>query len=53
MAYHDIDDDKAIDSTGTSLFDSEMKYLHDTGFKVIPMSDIGYNENTRYMFIKQ
>jgi hypothetical protein len=53
MAYHDIDDDKAIDSTGTSLFDSEMKYLHDTGSKVIPMSDIGYNENTKYMYIKQ
>jgi peptidoglycan/xylan/chitin deacetylase (PgdA/CDA1 family) len=52
IAYHDIDEDKAIDSTDTNLFDQEMKYLHDNGFKVIPMSDIGYNETTNYMYIK-
>src|SRR5919199_4665959 len=52
IAYHDIDYDKAIDSTDTNLFDQEMKYLHDNGFKVMPMSDIGYNENTKYMYIK-
>ena len=51
-AYHDISDNKAIDSTDVNLFDQEMKYLHDNGFKVIPMSDIGYNENTKYMYIK-
>jgi hypothetical protein len=34
------------------LFDQEMKYLHDNGFKVITMSDIGYNENTKYMYLK-
>jgi hypothetical protein len=52
IAYHDIDYDKAIDSTDISLFDQEMKYLHDNGFKVIPMSDIGYDENTKYMYVK-
>jgi polysaccharide deacetylase len=52
IAYHDIDEEKAIDSTDTNLFDQEMKYLHDNGFKVMPMSDIGYNENTKYMYIK-
>jgi polysaccharide deacetylase len=52
IAYHDIDYDKAIDSTDVNLFDQEMKYLHNNGFKVIPMSDIGYNENTKYMYIK-
>jgi peptidoglycan/xylan/chitin deacetylase (PgdA/CDA1 family) len=52
IAYHDIDYDKAIDSTDVNLFDAEMKYLHDNGFKVIPMSDIGYDENTKYMYIK-
>jgi peptidoglycan/xylan/chitin deacetylase (PgdA/CDA1 family) len=52
IAYHDISDNKAIDSTDVNLFDQEMKYLHDNGFKVIPMSDIGYNENTKYMYIK-
>ena len=53
IAYHDVDYGKAIDSTDTNLFDQEMKYLHDNGFRVIPMSDIGYNETTNYMYIKQ
>jgi len=44
--------DKAADGTDINLFDQEMKYLHDNGFKVISMSDIGYNENTKYMYIK-
>ncbi len=44
IAYHDIDYAKAIDSTDINLFNQEMKYLHDNGFKVIPMSDIGYEE---------
>src|SRR5919204_3833091 len=37
IAYHDIDYDKAIDSTDVNLFDQEMKYLHDNGFKVLTM----------------
>jgi peptidoglycan/xylan/chitin deacetylase (PgdA/CDA1 family) len=52
IAYHDIDYDKAIDSTDVNLFDQEMKYLHDNGFKVITMVDIGYDENTKYLYIK-
>ena len=44
IAHHDIDYTKAIDSTDINLFNQEMKYLHDNGFKVIPMSDIGYEE---------
>jgi hypothetical protein len=44
IAYHDIDYAKAIDSTDINLFNQEMKYLYDNGFKVIPMSDIGYEE---------
>ena len=34
------------------LFASEMKYLHDNGFKVIPMSDLGYDQITNYMYIR-
>jgi peptidoglycan/xylan/chitin deacetylase (PgdA/CDA1 family) len=52
IAYHNINEERAIDSTDTNLFDQEMKYLHDNGFKVIPMSDIGYNENSKYMYVK-
>jgi peptidoglycan/xylan/chitin deacetylase (PgdA/CDA1 family) len=53
IAYHDIDNDKATDSTDIALFDQEMKYLHDNGFKAITMSDLGYNENSNYMYIKK
>jgi peptidoglycan/xylan/chitin deacetylase (PgdA/CDA1 family) len=52
IAYHDIDYDKAIDSTDISLFDQEMKYLHDNGFKVLTMSDLGYNENSKILYVK-
>ena len=52
IGYHDIDNNKTITSTDVNLFDQEMKYLHDNGFKVMTMADIGYNENTKYMYIK-
>jgi hypothetical protein len=29
-----------------------MKYLHDNGFNVLPMSDLGYNQTTNLMYIK-
>jgi peptidoglycan/xylan/chitin deacetylase (PgdA/CDA1 family) len=52
VAYHSIDDSKGSSSTDVTLFASEMKYLHDNGFKVIPMSDLSYDESTNYMYIK-
>jgi peptidoglycan/xylan/chitin deacetylase (PgdA/CDA1 family) len=51
IAYHDIDNDKDEDSTDIALFDSEMKYLHDNGFKVITMSELGYDENSKYLYV--
>ena len=53
IAYHDINNNRAVDGPDTNLFDQEMRYLHDNGFKVIPMDDIRYNENTRYMYLKK
>lgn len=53
VAYHSIDNSKGPSSTDIDLFALEMKYLHDNGFKVIPMSDLGYDENTNFMYIKQ
>jgi hypothetical protein len=29
-----------------------MKYLHDNGFKVITMSDLGYDENSKYLYVR-
>ena len=52
VAYHSIDDSKGRSSTNINLFASEMKYLHDNGFRVIPMSDLGYDQITNYMYIR-
>src|SRR4051794_23769402 len=52
VAYHSIDDSKGRSSTDVNLFASEMKYLHDNGFKVIPMSDLHYDQITNYMYIR-
>jgi peptidoglycan/xylan/chitin deacetylase (PgdA/CDA1 family) len=51
VAYHSIDNSKGPSSTDVTLFASEMKYLHDNGFKVIPMSDLSYDGSTNYMYI--
>ncbi len=51
VAYHIIDNSKDPSSTDINLFAAEMKYLHDNGFKVIPMSDLRYDEGTNYMYI--
>jgi peptidoglycan/xylan/chitin deacetylase (PgdA/CDA1 family) len=53
IGYHDIDNNKTITSTDVDLFDSEMKYLRDNGFKVLTMSDLGYDEKTNYLYIKR
>jgi hypothetical protein len=34
------------------MFDEEMKYLHDDGFRVIALIDIGYGENSNSFHIK-
>ena len=52
IGYHSIDNNKTTTSTDISLFDAEMKYLHDNGFKVITMSDLGYDENNNYLYIR-
>jgi peptidoglycan/xylan/chitin deacetylase (PgdA/CDA1 family) len=52
VAYHSIDNSKGPSSTDVGLFASEMKYLHDNGFKVIPMSDLRYDPITKYMYLR-
>jgi peptidoglycan/xylan/chitin deacetylase (PgdA/CDA1 family) len=52
IGYHDIDNNKTITSTDVNLFDAEMKYLHDNGFRVLTMSYLGYDENSNYLYIK-
>ncbi|HEY7080395.1 MAG TPA: polysaccharide deacetylase family protein [Nitrososphaeraceae archaeon] len=52
VAYHSMDNSKGPSSTDVGLLASEMKYLHDNGFKVIPMSDLRYDQITKYMYIR-
>lgn len=49
IAYHIVDNSLNPSSTGTNLFATEMKYLHDNGFDVIPMSDLIYNHDINYI----
>lgn len=52
LAYHKIDDQGTPESTDIALFDAEMKYLHDSGVRVITLSDLGYDENSNSLYIK-
>ena len=50
--YRDLSySNRPIDTT-VNLFDAEMKYLHDNGFKVLTIADLGYDENTQSLYIK-
>jgi len=33
-------------------FEKEMKYLHDNNFHVITISDLSYDENDNYLYVK-
>jgi peptidoglycan/xylan/chitin deacetylase (PgdA/CDA1 family) len=50
--YPDLSDSNRPIDTTLNLFDAEMKYLYYNGFKVITMSDLVYDENTKSLYIK-
>jgi hypothetical protein len=52
IAYHNIDNNMTRSSTDISLFEAEMKYLHDNGFKVLTMKDLGYDEMSNHLYVK-
>lgn len=63
MVYHNIDYKNSSwvnsnpgwivnSTTDVNLFDMEMKYLHDNGFEVLAMSDLGYNQTSNKLYIK-
>ena len=59
IGYHNInatipDVSYTTESSATSLdlFEAEMKYLHDNGFRVITFADLGYDENSNSFYIK-
>jgi hypothetical protein len=51
IGYHSITDSSDI-STSIELFDREMKYLYDNGFKVLTLTDLGYNDKENHFYIK-
>ena len=57
IIWHRIDNSGVGDpeqyATSIDLFEKEIKYLHDNGFKVLTMADIGYDENSNYLYIKK
>jgi hypothetical protein len=53
MNYPDLSHSNRPIDTTLNLFDAEMKYLHDNGFRVITMSDLGYDENNNYLYIQR
>jgi peptidoglycan/xylan/chitin deacetylase (PgdA/CDA1 family) len=54
LGYHNIDNNQTAskDTTDIALFDKEMKYLHNNSVKVITMSDLGYDENSKYLYVR-
>jgi peptidoglycan/xylan/chitin deacetylase (PgdA/CDA1 family) len=57
LIWHRIDNSGEGDpeqyATSIDLFEKEIKYLHDNGFKVLTMADLGYDENSNYLYIKR
>ena len=50
--YNDLSDSNRPIDTTVNLFDAEMRYLYDNGFKVLTMADLGYDENSQSLYVK-
>ena len=54
VAYHSIGEETTSSyNTDLALFAEEMKYLHDNGFKIIRVPDLGYDDKTKDLHIKR
>ena len=51
VAYHQINTGKDYD-TSPELFEQEMEYLYENGYKVITLSDLGYDNKQERFYIK-
>jgi peptidoglycan/xylan/chitin deacetylase (PgdA/CDA1 family) len=54
LGYHNINNTQTTqrDAMDAALLDKEMKYLHDNGIRVITMSDVGYDQNSKYLYVR-
>ena len=51
VTYPDVSYSKDAAETTVNLFDQEMTYLHDNGFRVLTMANLGYDTNTNSLYI--
>ena len=51
IGYHFIGNSSKFD-TSIELFDREMEYLHNNGYKVLQFSDLSYDDVNHYFYIK-
>jgi peptidoglycan/xylan/chitin deacetylase (PgdA/CDA1 family) len=53
IIYHNIDNTRSPYTTTPDLFEMEMKYLHDNGFKVFPITSLKYNNSTNFLYLSE
>ncbi len=53
IMYHGIGQSKIDSGTNVDLFQKEMKYIYDNKFKVITISQLGYDAKNNYLYIKE
>jgi peptidoglycan/xylan/chitin deacetylase (PgdA/CDA1 family) len=51
ISYHNVDYLTGAYHTNVDLFAKEMKYLHDNGFRVLTMRNLGYDYNTNSLYL--
>ena len=51
-AYPDVSSTNQSSDITLNLFEAEMKYLHDNGFRVITFADLGYDKNSNSFTFK-
>jgi peptidoglycan/xylan/chitin deacetylase (PgdA/CDA1 family) len=52
VTYADVSLSKDAADTTVDLFDQEMKYLHDNGFKVVTLNQLGYDTMNNVLYLK-
>jgi peptidoglycan/xylan/chitin deacetylase (PgdA/CDA1 family) len=52
IEYHNIENNNTPYTTRIDLFNAEMKYLHDNNFRVLSMSDLGYNQTSNFLYVR-
>ena len=53
IAYHNVDFKTSDYNTDVILFAQEMNYLHDNGFRVITMANLGYDKDHNALYFKK